>query len=89
MDLSAELAAAVGVISSVFSAGIAWGITRTQIEGLKEAMEEEVARRERLESRMVTMDHFKAVVEPIQQDIRDLGRDIKKILAIVSRGESK
>lgn len=50
----------------------------------KDLMEERSDRRG-FEDRFVTMQHFKAVVEPIQQQLKDVGRDIKKILLIVSR----
>jgi hypothetical protein len=50
----------------------------------KDLMEER-SDRKGFEDRFVTMQHFKAVVEPIQQQLKDVGRDIKKILLIVSR----
>lgn len=57
----------------------------TKITRMEKDLLEERHDRKGFEDRFVTMQHFKAVVEPIQQQLKDVGRDIKKILLIVSR----
>lgn len=57
----------------------------TKISRMEKDLLEEKHDRKGFEDRFVTMQHFKAVVEPIQQQLKDVGRDIKKILLIVSR----
>lgn len=57
----------------------------TKITRMEKDLLEERHDRKGFEDRFVTMQHFKAVVEPIQQQLKDVGRDIKKILIIVSR----
>lgn len=84
MEFSSELAAGIGVISSIFAAGVTWGVMSTRLDRVAIDVADEVEKREKLESRFVTMEHFKAVVQPMQEQLRDLGRDIKRILAIVS-----
>lgn len=80
-----EGSAAVSVACSLFSAGVTYGIMTTKISRMEKDLLEEKHDRKGFEDRFVTMQHFKAVVEPIQQQLKDVGRDIKKILLIVSR----
>lgn len=60
-----------------------------RLDRVVEDQAEETDKRESIEKRFVTMEHFRGVVEPMQHDLRELGRDIKKILEIVSRGGNR
>lgn len=80
-----EASVTVSILSSIFTAGVTYGIMTTKITRMEKDLLEERHDRKGFEDRFVTMQHFKAVVEPIQQQLKDVGRDIKKILIIVSR----
>lgn len=84
MEFSAELAAITGISASVFSAGVTYGIMSTRLARLERDVSDEAQKRGDLDQKFVSMQYFRAVVEPMQQQLRDVGRDIKKILSIVS-----
>ena len=93
MDSGAELV--IAVITSIFSAGMAYGILRVKIAKLEDEMDTMVNRcdvsHEKLdrelvyrENKWVTKDTFNAVIGPINHALEELQRDVKKILTLVS-----
>lgn len=79
---------AVGIVTSLLGLGVIYGMLSAKVERLKEEHQEMSSRIDSVESRFVTMSHFDAVVKPMQDSVREIERDIKKILVAVSRPQN-
>lgn len=82
MDLFAIF---ISIGSSLIGIGVAWGVTKTMVSKLDEANKDLRSDVREIESRYVTHTHFTAVTEPIKDAIKEVQRDVKKILMIVSK----
>jgi len=60
---------------------------QSKIEALKEDHKELRERLERFEENYVSVKQFEAVTRPIQESMREMQRDIKKIIGMLSRNE--
>lgn len=87
-DISAAFAALIGVFSAVFSGGVTYGIMRTKLDRIESDLAIETSRRENFEDRFVTHNYFQAVLAPVQHTLQELGKDIKRVLLILSRNHS-
>lgn len=58
---------------------------RTKVERIERDLIEERLERKANEEKFVTLPHFSAVVEPMQKQLVEIGRDIKKVLMTVSK----
>lgn len=75
----------VSAITSIFAAGVTYGVMSTKIQRLEKDLLDERHDRRGFEDKFVTMQHFRAVIDPIQQQLKEMGRDIKRVLVILSK----
>ena len=76
-EASGLIGTIAGVVSSILTTGIGFGIIKAKVERLEKDMD-------RAMENFVSLDLFNATVEPFRKDIHEIQRDIKKILAAVS-----
>ena len=88
MSIDPELAAAIGIASSVLTAATGYGIMSEKVRRLESDLGEmQVQQKE-----YVTFHHFDAVILPISRSLDVLQRDVKEILREVinhSKQEAK
>lgn len=88
MQIDAEAAAAIGIASSVFSsvfaAGIAYGIMKTKLNRMELDNLETRSDLKKLHEVYVTHQHFNAVMRPISDTLSAVQKDIKDLLKLVS-----
>lgn len=82
MQIDAELAAVIGVVSSVVSYGIGYGVMKEKVRQLEEKVKQ-------AEDRVVAKATFDATLPPIQDSLREVHGDIKKILIMLTRRSHK
>lgn len=80
MQLDAELAAAIGVTSSIVSTGVGYGIMKEKLRRLEKDFEE----LKQEQKSYVTLPHFDAVITPLNRTLDTVQRDVKEILRAVS-----
>jgi hypothetical protein len=80
--------ALLGIISAFLGCAVTYGVLKTKVDRLEDDVHELSGKLDSSESRFVTMTHFDAVVRPLEGSIREIEKDIKKILVIVSRHHS-
>ena len=78
------LSLTLSIAATFVSCGVTYGIMKTQIENLKESHSNLLTTLEAIETKYVTKEHFQAVLSPVQDSIKEIRSDIKKILVIVS-----
>jgi hypothetical protein len=61
----------------------------SKLDSIREDVEDLKDRADHFEDNYVSHKHLTAIVQPIQDSIREMGRDIKKILLVLSRYESQ
>lgn len=83
MQMDAVMAAILGVGTSIFSVGLAWGLISQRVSGLEEKVLANKNENEKKHDSYVTFVHFDAVTGPIRLAIDTMQRDIKEILKAV------
>ncbi len=89
----------IPILTSVFGAGVTYGVLKVRMNRTEEALEEMQSqctlKHEKLdqelhyrENKWVSKEMFQAVIGPINHTLEELQRDVKKILTLVSRGNS-
>lgn len=81
--------------TGLLTAGIAWGLLQGKIRSLEkdvidmqDRLDHMNDRHERFPEQYVTMQHFRAITYPLQENIREIQHDIKQILVILSKNET-
>jgi hypothetical protein len=82
MQIDAESAAILGIISSIISTGVGYGMMKEKVARLERDIESD-------KDNIVTYRHFDGIIGPIQKSIIDMQNDIKKILIILTRINKK
>lgn len=84
----------ISMMTGLLTGGIAWGLMHGKVRELEKDVEELngrqdmlAARHDRFPDNYVTREHFKAITQPIQENIREIQHDIKQILVILSKNE--
>lgn len=87
-----QLLFAIG--TSLVTVGISWGImqatgssNRSDNSKLWNELEDVRDDIDSIKEKYVTMEHFKAVIRPLQSQISEIGRDVKQILGRVHRDD--
>lgn len=83
MQFDAIVAAAIGGLTGVFSAGLAWGLITQKVSALQTGLKEHRDDSERKHQLFVTHAYFEAVTSPILRAIETMEKDIKEILKAV------
>lgn len=79
---------ATSIIISALGCAVTYGILTGKVDRLESDHKECLARQDSMEekfSHFVPMNHFDAVVKPLQDSMKEIERDIKKILIIVTK----
>lgn len=76
-------AAVIGVVSSVFAAGVAWGLLSQRVNTLEKEIERYVLETKERSNDFVTQTHFSAVIDPLKRAIEIMQKDVKEILKAV------
>jgi peptidoglycan hydrolase CwlO-like protein len=84
----AVLSIAAAVVTAIASVGVTWGMMHSKIESLKDDQRALKERQDYFEENYVNLKQFESTIKPIQDSMRELQRDIKKILVMLSRNES-
>lgn len=71
------LGVASGVISSIVSTSIAWGVMRQKIEHLEKTIDSKV-----------DIEVFRATMKPIHDDLHEMRGDLKELLKTIQRHDS-
>lgn len=74
----------ISVVSAIACCGVLYGVMRTKVDRLEEDNRSLSNRLDATETRFVTLQHFDAVVKPLQDSMKEIERDIKKILNLVT-----
>lgn len=82
MQIDAEAAAGIGILSSVASGLVGYGIMREKVRRTEKDLED--LRRDQKD--FVTQKHFDTVLEPLKTAVVVIQKDIKEILRAVSEG---
>lgn len=83
MQISGEIAAAVGVLSSVFSAGLTYGVMSAKVSRLERDVAELRDLEKDQEKEFVTHVHLNAVLTPIGKALDRVQHDVSKILMML------
>ncbi len=91
MGISDFIGTAITAIGSILTIGVYSGIMQSKVKSIGDDLEELTRdfrdAKDKGPSKYVTMNHFEAIVSPIQDQISEIQRDIKSILMIVSKNE--
>lgn len=83
MGITDLIGTGIAIVTSILTIGIHHGVMKSKIQDMKEDLSDFKSERDEY----VRRDYFDATVEPIQQSISEMQKDIKRILSIVSRHE--
>lgn len=83
--LDADLAAVIGVVSSVVSAGITYGTMKEKIFHLDEKLKEHSQEM----ANLVSYKHFEMIISPINVTLKEIERDIKKLIVVTAHNQAK
>lgn len=81
MQLDADMAAVLGIASSLFAAGLSYGISKAKIKNIEDELEKYWHALERQEDRYVTLVHFDSVITGMREQLSSLEDGIKQILS--------
>lgn len=81
------LSIAAGILTAIASVAVSWGMMQSRIDRLEKDQLELKERQEHFEDHYVDNKQFESVIKPIQDGMREVQRDIKKILMMLSRNE--
>ncbi len=74
----------ISIASALAGCCVTYGVLKTKVDRLEEDHRSLANRMDATETRFVTLQHFDAVVKPLQESMKEIERDIKKILSIVA-----
>lgn len=91
MQIDGEVATLIGILSSLGSTAIGYGIVREKVRRLEKDVEDQARDFKdqvdcvlRDQKEFVTYGHLDAVVEPIKDTLNVVQKDVKEILRAVS-----
>lgn len=80
MQIDAETAAVIGSLTGLGSALIGYGVMREKVS----RAEKSIDKLEKDSVAYVTERHFETTIAPLERSIREIEKDIKKILILLS-----
>lgn len=91
MQIDGEVATLIGILSSIGSTAIGYGIVREKVRRLEKDVDDQSREFKDVLDRIfkdqkdfVTYNHLDAVVEPIKDTLNVVQKDVKEILRAVS-----
>ncbi len=70
--------------STLIGLGVSWGIVKNRMENQDDEIKDMREELKRHADRYVTKEHFVATTEPLKEGMREIQKDIKRILVILS-----
>ena len=76
---------AFSALSSVLLLAMSYGVFKAKIDRLERSVDQLYESHESMTEKYVSQKHFESVINDIQENQREIGRDIRSILALLSK----
>lgn len=77
------------IASALFAVGLFSGVTRTQLQRLESDVKSLQEDYEKTIDRFVTLQQFNSTISRLEKANDEMGKDLKQILSVVSKLETK
>lgn len=86
--VEALIAGSISLVTSAVCIAVSWGMSQARTSTLEREQGEIRSDLANIRREYVQKEHFHAITNPLQEQIGEVQRDIKRILIILSRNES-